>query len=395
MMLYIEDLVLYISNPNNKVPFNQMSKKDIGVVMNIANQIKNNLSMTEGQSNLLLKILTENQTILSQIPSIELLLSEPKFKFTFRKVDTTRKISLITEDGKRYLSIKFPFNNRINGILHSISTRCEFNKATKSYMLPLTTPNLHAVVHNLKDHGFLDIEQSIVNWYSEMEAIKSNPTLYIPTLTLDGLQNVNQHTQSYFDTQKKNNLISDIVLAKSLGIHISKEVIDAVEKLNVTSVTQQLATAHKNKITINSNSISMSLLVNSLKEIDTFPIVIILHDDQTVDKVLENWYIELTNIGIQFNEMSVLFRSSTNKELNEFIKSCNLNNMVTDDTKVVFIKQKVPKILFKIGFKPKLIIGTSKTYAHFTAQKMVDAHPFVLYYTNQVTGLEYNIVNEL
>jgi UDP-N-acetylmuramyl pentapeptide phosphotransferase/UDP-N-acetylglucosamine-1-phosphate transferase len=102
-------------------------------------------------------------------------------------------------------------------------------------MLPLTTPNLHAVVHNLKDHGFLDIEQSIVNWYSEMEAIKSNPTLYIPTLTLDGLQNVNQHTQSYFDTQKKKNLISDIVLAKSLGIHISKEVIDAVEKRVVVS----------------------------------------------------------------------------------------------------------------------------------------------------------------
>jgi hypothetical protein len=75
--------------------------------------------------------------------------------------------------------------------------------------------------------------------------------------------------------------------------------------------------------------------------------------------------------------------------MNTFIRSKNLNNLVDETTKVVFIKQKVSKVLLKINFKPKVILGTSRYYAHFSAQKMVDSHPVVLYYTDQVSSLDH------
>ena len=59
------------------------------------------------------------------------------------------------------------------------------------------------------------------------------------------------------------------------------------------------------------------------------------------------------------------------------------SNLVDDNTKVVFVKQKMPKILYKIAFTPRIIISSSTFYAHYTGQKMVDSHPLVLYYTEK------------
>lgn len=392
-MIYIEDLISYISNPVNRVPYNQMLKKDIGLIMNISNQLKNNISLTNGQADLLVKVLKENLSIFSNIPNIDLMLTDPKFKFSFRKLDTSRKISLLTIEDKQYIAIKFPFNNKINNILYSITNKCQFDKLKKVYLMPLTTKNVHDVVDKLKEHGFNEVDETVSNWYNQMKVIYQEPESYTPTIDINGLHNVNQFTTSYFNSQKKDTLISNMFLARTLKINLAESIKDELKKLNLSPMTDLILNSSKNKIKINSNTTNISAIAGAIKDIEAYPITIILNDDQHVNQNLENWFIDLSNTGITSKEISVLFRSASNKDVNTFIKNNSLNNIVSEETKVVFIKQKVPKILFKIGFKPKLIISTSGLYAHYTAQKMVDTHPFVIYYTNQVAILEDNHID--
>ena len=390
MILYIEDLIAYISDPINRITLNQIPKRDFGLISNIAKQFKNNLLMTRGQSELLVKVLRENQLAFSNISNIDLILEDPKFKFGFRQIDNARKIFLLNIEGKKCIAVKFPFNNRINNILHSITNKCYFDKTHKAYLIPLTTKNLYRVINELKLHGFEDIDEDISVWYDQMKLIHQSPEEYFPTIDINGLNNINQYTVSYFNSQKKDDLLPDIFLARTLGISIGSSLKEELSRLNLNPITDLILTSIKNKINVSSNTNSISNVIGSITDVNAYPIMIILNDDQYVNKNLENWFIDLSNSGISPSEMSVLFRSTSNKEVNTFIKDSSLNNLVSETTKVVFIKQKVPKILFKIDFKPRVIISTSKLYAHFTAQKMVDTHPFVMYYTNQVVNLEDN-----
>ena len=76
--------------------------------------------------------------------------------------------------------------------------------------------------------------------------------------------------------------------------------------------------------------------------------------------------------------MSILYRSKLNVELNSYIKENCLNNLVDNDTKIVFIKHKIPKILYKLNFKPKMILNNLAYNAHFSIQKLLEQHRFVL-----------------
>ena len=119
-----------------------------------------------------------------------------------------------------------------------------------------------------------------------------------------------------------------------------------------------------------------------------------LTDERNLHSALDSWYTMFKSSGVNKKEMTVLFRSQMNKKFNELIKQNSLNNMLDDTTKVVFVKSKLPKILYKTGFKPKFIITSGMYFSHTSIQKLIEHHPYVLYYTdtNLKTILGRNIV---
>ena len=382
--MFIEDLVLLVND--NHLDYSKIPSKDISLIVNVSKQLRNNVLMTKGQADLLVKILTENQHRIN-IPSLGQSLESPQFKFNFRQLDMTRKIFLYGNDRKS-IAIKYPFNNKLNNLLNSIS-RTEFDKKEKAYIVSLTQQNIFTIVEKFSSHDFV-IDPEIIGWYEQIKEIKNNSELYVPTVEFDNelvLKNANQNLTRYYNDNKSDSLLPNLFLAKSLGITISDTVRLEVEKENPNDITKHLIYSEKSKFFISPKTASVSNIIGSLKETNAWPLLVITDDNNL--STIENWYIDLINNGVSEKEISVMFRSNTNKEMNTFIRSKNLNNLVDETTKVVFIKQKVSKVLLKIGFKPKVILGTSRYYAHFSAQKMVDSHPVVLYYTDQVSSLDH------
>lgn len=377
MLTTIEDLILHIYDPMNGFDRKALPARDRSILFSMASQLKKPLALTEKQANLAIKILDENKHLYERIDELNSLLANPLYKYTFRNIDSSRRIYLLSEDK---IAVKFPFDNSLNKLLDKIPGRKNYDIVARAHVYKLNEINIEFIMNIFKDRGF-DIDSNIEQWYREIEKIKSSPVSYVPSVSINetvSIVNCNSYAGDYFNKNKTGILIEDLFLAKSMSLHFNSQVHDLIQSLDISEVTKKYLTNDKHSITVATypkNDIAMLL-----QEINAYPILILADDD---DIKFTAWVAAFIQYGVNQSEMSVLFRSDKNTTFNEYIKNQQLNNLVDETTKVVFIKNKMPKILYKLDFKPKVVISNSTFYVHYTSQKMVDSHPAVMYYTEK------------
>ena len=390
MLLYIEDLITYICR-NFKTHSDYVPLKDKTVFFSLMNQFGNNIALTVGQSNLALRLLENNKNTFSTIKGFNELLDIPKFKYPFRTIDTAKKIYIEKLNDKDVITIKFQYNKELlKEIKDEIPGKSLYNKEKKSYSFPLNEKNILNILSNqkIKNYNF-DIDSDLLNLYENIDHIYKNKEEFVPTVDYENgliIKNTNKLTRDYFENNKKDIFLSDLFLAKSLRLNFGKKLIDKLISMNLdTKIPYFLTEKKKSHTVINSKKTNMSMFIQSLKTIDIWPIMVILPEFDTVDVLLDKWYSSLKENGISNKEISVLFRSQKNKSFNAFVADEQLNNLVSEETKVVFINHKIPKVLYKIDFKPLIVISTSVHHVHYTTKILTSTHPFVIYYTDQIS----------
>jgi hypothetical protein len=390
MLTTVEDLIIYICR-NGKVYTDNLNPKDKAVFFSISSQLERKVALTAGQSNLMLRLLENNKTSFLNIEGYTELLDSPKFKYSFRVVDTSKIIRVFQSNNQQFIGINFPYDKKMLKTITNLELgKVPYNKEKKLYEYPLNEKTVFAILDNeeVQQYGF-SIDQNLIDLYKKIKNIAESREEYIPLLDYDNgliLRNTNKITSNYFNENRKNNLFSDIFLAKTMGISPSKRLIEKIKSMNLEpDVMDFLLKTKKNLVISKNNADSLSRVFKHIVLIDQWPIVVILPDFESVDKTLEQWHRGLLDWGIKNTDISVLFRSQKNKIFNEYIASNQLNNFVSESTKIVFIKHKIPKILYNINFKPKIVITTSKYHAHYSTQKLVDSHPCMLYYTDQIS----------
>lgn len=397
MIKNIEDLIIYIHQNQDSFDFSKINIKDKAVVFSLVSQIKRNLNFTENQANLLVRILKDNRNMFLSIEDFDQLIDKPIFKNPFRIIDRTRHIDIVELNGKKKISIRFPFDRRISKLISSIiPTRLEYQASTKSYITKLDKNNIIELLSNpdVASYNFT-IATELKEIYKSIKEIEENKGNYVPMIDYDGnyiLKNCHRTVENYFIKNKTDNFLSNVFLANSLGLEYSENITKKLLSGEFDRSISKLLLKKSNKLYLSTREYDTSIIASVLDNLNQWPVLIVLVDNETVDKDLENWHTCFENFNIKSHEISVLFRSNTNKSINDYISSQKLNNLVDKNTKVVFIKHKVPKILYKINFSPKIIISSSTFYAHFTTQKLINSHPFVLFHTDQtkanLTGIE-------
>jgi hypothetical protein len=380
----IEDLILYIYDPMNGFDRKGLPPRDRSILFSMASQLKKPLSLTQRQAELSVKIITENKSLYGRIETLDRLLEFPIYKYPFRVIDTSRRIFLLN---KETIAIKFPFDNSINKILDKIPGRKIYNINERCHTFKLNESNLNVIVNNFKEHNF-DIEPKLLDWYNEIIDIISHPENYIPSISIKEnaieLVNCNRNIEEYFLSNKKENIKSNLLLAKSMGLYFTTEIQEYISNLNLLELSNKLILVDKTRVAVSKyNKIDIAA---TLKELDAFPILMFIDDNEKLSSDFNNWISAFNDTGIDNSEISVLFRSDKNVNFNQTIKDNKLNNHVDNNTKIVFVKHKIPKILYKINFIPSLIISSNIFYVHYSSQKLVDSHPIILYYTEQASG---------
>lgn len=381
--MYIEDLIGFIRHTHCQNLNSGMSPRDKSVLFSMGKQITNSLSLTERQAELALKIFKNNAERYSSIPGFLNLIDNPKYKTPFRVVDTTKTIHIIEHEGRQYIAVKFPFDHKIAKALSDVKSIRRNNNAN---LFRLSEDNIIKIIDNLRYFDF-ECDEQISKWYEELKEIDKNLENYIPFVTLidDQLKiiNSNQNAETYFEENQTKEFIPDLFLARRMGLKFSKSIIQKIVETKIDDILKSMLLTVDNRFLLSSEDVTaVGKIADTITSSQSYPALVIIPDDASSDAVIDLWYESFSKKMIKNSEMCVLFRSDSNRNFNQKIKDLRLNNKVDHETKIVFVSYKIPKILYKIGFYPKIVVSSSMYYAHYSVQKIIDSHPMIMYHTN-------------
>ena len=163
MLSSIEDLILHICDPFTNLDHSKIVPRDKSVLFSFASQLRKNLPFTERQANLALTILERNRNSYQLIQGFDRLLENPIYKHTFRIIDSSKKISIVEVDNVEYISLKFPFNPKINNSLSAFATK-KYDKNLKSFLVTLNEQNIIKIVDFAKPN--FDIDDKVISYYA-------------------------------------------------------------------------------------------------------------------------------------------------------------------------------------------------------------------------------------
>ena len=390
MLTTIEDLILHIYDRMNGYDRKALPARDRSILFSMGAQLKKPLALTERQASLAIKILTENKHLYDKIENLNQLLDSPLYKYPFRSIDSARRIFVLDKIQVQHsvlnipsIAVKFPFDHALNKLLDKIPSRKQYSVDHRAHCYKLSEENIRSIMDLFHNKEFI-VDPQIQEWYDEINKIAQNPVEYVPSAIVENglvkLVNCNKPAEEYFDSHKTSNLVEDLFLAKSMNLFISRTLIENLVDIPASEMAKKLLSNSSHSVSV--AGYAKDSITKMIQDLNAWPVLMLIDEKENE---LKDWVLAFNNAGVANANMSVLFRSDKNTEFNEYIKNEQLNNLVDDNTKIVFVKQKMPKVLYKIDFTPKIVISSSTFYAHYTSQKVVDSHPTVLYYTEKQT----------
>ena len=181
--------------------------------------------------------------------------------------------------------------------------------------------------------------------------------------------------------------------------HFDDNDLDQSVKL-LTPLAKKIVSRKKSNVLVNKKQYTRENLVESILELYRFPLLILINGEHTqADELLE---FHRAFSGIIPNERcSVLFRLDNDtidgKNFNKYIKQHNLNNPVDNNTKVVYINNKLPKPLLKSSWAPIAAI------TNYSGKQMGSGHTdaylsdldLVIHYDDDVSPWKRNIIEKI
>jgi hypothetical protein len=365
-MTTVDRLLLKIVNHTSPTVEEVISSRDSRVLRSLASAISSNTFITENQSRLMIKILSENcekfEVYKDEIVGTLIL---PTWSKPFRVVDKTKKLYISNYDNSQVLLIEFAFSSTtrkvVTGLNNTLSGFTSLQTG-KMYCVDLTEKNIIELVDTLSKLDF-DIDEKIKNYY---KIIKSwaEPDI---------------RSQFQIDTITHTNFQKFITADLGINTAIDKNIINdrSIRYQYFTenpknfgeNLTEIIANRNSPRIWVNKKDTSLDSIIKSLIELKRFPVLIIF-DPTTPQKCLD----ELTNLTKNLEEngitdnIGIYFRLDNvgaGKEFNQLIAKKGYNKPLDNTTKIAAVANgKIPKFLLKSGWTPMSVISIGKLLQH-------------------------------
>lgn len=361
----------------------QIPNRDKKILISLSKQITAGHFLTENQSKLLIKILTENlEFIKDKIAGHQASIEFPTWSQSFRVIEQVRKIFMSKDDNGQIL-VEFTYNKRLRQQISDLNKNLEGQMLavnSKQYSIPLTEKNLHLVVSAFKNQGF-EIDQNLVDFYGEISEI---------------LKNVNTQFNVFSLTDKK----LEAAVIKEVGAITEDNLIllnDRRQKFQYTifqknpeiSLKNSLANRPGTRVWIDSNQTALNEVVGALRELNRLPLLVIFNGHESKDCLqnLKKLEISLKNCGV-VDDIGIYFRfdniSEHNKNFNNLVSQLGYNSQLTDSTLVAGIaNNKLPKFLLKSKWYPKSVISFSNNFKANKTSVYCDAVDLIVYYNEK------------
>jgi len=379
--MYIEDVITLVTDlPQfSNLQFNSLTPREHEMLVDFDLLFKRNISLTEKQASMSLRILNKMKNNLKDIiPNIDSILDDPKWKNSFRILSTHKRITIdTTKDPLTPIFVEFPYDSQLvemfkkrNQNLHSLH-KGVWDSDKKGWVFPLSEKTISWLGDTLIPRDF-EVDEQFLNYYNSIIEIYEEFENQIPILVSDNDQYFFKNTHKNIPQLNTTSLIEALFIAKQYGITVWDDTISNQIKTSVSSVVKTILDSDsKNKKWINSNTVEITQLDPVLQH--GGPVLIIIPGGSELE-LTKQWVNFAYHLGIKSDEMSVLFRlPNEQSKFNQYVKNNNLNSPLSDTTRIVFVSTKITKPLVKSGIKFNTIINLGHhSFVHFTMTAMAD-----------------------
>lgn len=376
-MMYVEDYLenlVGLSGDSNQYC---LEKNDVRFLSSIARQVFKGIGLTDRQHSSVKEKILNYKSQFKSFNEEDL----DNLRIPLRQIDRSQyvKISKCPENfvnGRNdvsYIKIRFPFSKKIILIVERLkmliakfpNTDYYHQQGSHEHYFKLSEKSTYHIVNEFKEKQF-EIDNELLEYYDQVKEIADNPQLYIPGVYNFELRNISQKTVEALtnDLGEVNSntlaLYKDRSLLYGLQHFDNDDVLSSVQNLSL--LTQKIINRKSNLIFVNKNNWSLNSVIDSISELNRFPLLVLLDEDSALDQLSE-MHQHLRNI-ISNHEVSVLFRldnvAPEQIAFNEYVKDNKLNNSIDNNIKVVYIsKSKLPKPFVKSDWKPKCVLSLS------------------------------------
>jgi hypothetical protein len=159
---------------------------------------------------------------------------------------------------------------------------------------------------------------------------------------------------------------------------------ESLGKIDILS--QKIALRKTFIVNINKNKWTLDQVIGSLNQLLRFPLLVVLNE-----KTALNDYHEIySRLKLMFlnSQHSVMFRlpnhGDNNIEFNQRIAEDRTNNLIDENTKVVYISHKrVPKPLIKSKWQARAAISLRSEREHNQVQNFLQQYDLIIQYDNE------------
>ena len=352
---------------------------------------------------------------------IKPLLDNPKFDDEFRVISFDKVIEKYRdEEGTDKIELKFPYNKKVIQLIRCLKDHrnfpagyCQYDGEAKKWTFLHTDVTAYYLTLIAARYNFKFTDDSLLKDY---EKIKEEIVGYKkPTACLIGneiiLRNAPESMKEYWNAKVKNKCaLHQVDTLKNL--HISTFGINVKAD---TILGQKIAHNKYHKLWIDSKTFSKNEVVKGLIELDCFPLIMPVSGDIHMEpdvKEFWSWLNAFKGHGIDllnqcswgFDVKEPIFRKDIDKytdrtylldnqkseeffqnlfELHQMSKQFKLINK---DTKIIFVRNRIPRALIKSKIKPKatLIALGGGYYATGTdnLKRLLENLPKKLYYSD-------------
>tara|TARA_B100000900_G_scaffold93668_1_gene76919 strand:- start:344 stop:1678 length:1335 start_codon:yes stop_codon:yes gene_type:complete len=397
-------------NPHNK---------DIETVKSLAEA---QYAWTEKQAKLAVVILKRYLTKFQKHGmDIKKLLDHPVYDDAFRVISFEKTIEKYIDEDENKIDLKFPYTKKIIQLVRCLkdkkglpSSYARYDGESKTWSFKQTDVTTYYLTLIAVRYDFKFIDETLLNEY---DAVKSEIKNYKqPTAHIVGghvvLNDAPESLQDYWEKNLKDKkVVQQVDALKNLYVQMPNDI-------NITTETytaKKIALCPNHKIWIDRNEYSRDEVIAGLKELDAFPIVMPVSGEISSAEDIEeywHWIKAFERNGIDpLKEMSWGFDLKEPKRekdieesvYKEFVIGNNLPNekfeqlfelhqmskqfkYIDSNTKVMFVRNRIPRSLMKSNVKPKVSLVTLGG-GYFSSgtdnlKRLLDNLPKKLYYSD-------------
>ena len=393
--------------------------KDYQTVRSLA---ESQYAWTEKQAKLALVILKRYLTLFqANGMDIKSLVDKPEYDDAFRVISFHKSIEkYIDTDNVEKIELRFPYNKKVIQLIRCLKDKRDmpagysnYDGEAKKWTFLHSDVTAYYLTLIAVRYDFKFSDDSLLKDYEEIK--KEIIGHKQPTAKLIAgeivLSNATESLQDYWDGNIKNKpLLQQVDSLKNFAIKTDGIKVDAT-----TTIGYKIAHNNYHKLWIDSKGFSKNEVVRGLFELDCFPLVVPVSGDIHMEEDVKNfweWLNSFEKHGIDilndcswgfdvkepiyrkdidnFDDRKLLVDSHKPHEffenLYELHQMSKQFKLISDNTKIIFVRNRIPRAMIKSRIKPKaaLIALGGGYYATGTdnLKRLLENLPKKLYYSD-------------